>query len=514
MTDLQNNGNCNLQELNQQKKDKLILKLRQIICNEDDNNNNSHAILPACINGLLVTQKRLTSLDSLLKTSMNEASDDIQYIEYHARNVANVFLNATRIMSVEKYIVGRMFLIGSIIELAVKGVRQAVSSNVQDKTSIELSAMQHICSELNLDFSCLKRASQPDMSDEMRASTSHRVHIYEENNNTANKNTDKTGSLDTNSEFDVQVKFSYHDEDMCSANTTTDSEIQIQTQPSLGQSNINSINFIGQLDSKYSLYLQTQSGLKPLMTIPLLKMIFCKLDNELNDMGDRGWNSLVEALLSQDQEEHKHNINLNTTIQSSRDLELIFEHIDKIYTGYVTVQKFNSIKDALMSNGLCLNSMTRVTVIFFNHKNGDSKGYVPYTIYNTGTRKLNFLAWYSDADETGFMRHSEINEADLLYARLAKHAKMLIYCENTERCTDYNLRLLKTYSNWIPDETATMKNKLKKLIWSPTLTVESELRLIPLINKCVYDDDAQGSPRVIRNIFTNEEELDTFMSKP
>lgn len=109
----------------------------------------------------------------------------------------------------------------------------------------------------------------------------------------------------------------------------------------------------------------------------------------------------------------------------------------------------------------------QINFIWFKNNEFDDNdkidGYLPTTVYNIATEKLNFLVWYSDADRNGFMRHAAIGEKDVLSSRLRRHAKMLVYCEDNERQEKYSEMLVTVLKKINPKNISTTKNKYEKL---------------------------------------------------
>jgi len=375
--------------------------------------NNKHASLfQTTIHGYLVSQKIIPSLESLSDITGNNTTGRLDKIEVHARNVANVLLNATRLIQRgHDYIVGRKFLIGSILDLAAKHVDQVINSS-SDVKNVEWQALHEICRELKFDFSRLKPREYGDYYAQYP-----NEQVYEEDvdDNENIVNTDNS-SLSDNSKV---LKICYY-HDGKSFGSRKQNDIQIRKNPSLGYwSYQDKIEYIGQLDSNYSFFLRKNiTKSKTLFMNEFLTKLF-------NKLGFLDHFSYMQQQYTTWEGDNRFNLNVSVGSWSELEKTLIttFEH----WNLNASVQKFSSITD--FTRNKVFYSATKVTVVFLIQKNTNSKAYVPTRIRNAQTQEYNFLAWYSDADETGFMRHSEINKGEVLSARFAEFAKMLVYCE-------------------------------------------------------------------------------------
>jgi len=140
-------------------------------------------------------------------------------------------------------------------------------------------------------------------------------------------------------------------------------------------------------------------------------------------------------------------------------------------------------------------------------------GYLPTTIHNSATRKLNFLVWYSDADRNGFMRHAAILENDVLSSRLRRHAKMLVYCEDDERQEKYSEMLFTVLQSIKNEKASTATNKYEdlRLQLNELKRVESKktiFTVIPAINEYFYRENVISGSSGIRNAFCNKKDLE------
>ena len=277
--------------------------------------------------------------------------------------------------------------------------------------------------------------------------------------------------------------------------------------------------FIGSLNyDKRNIYVQDKSesnpNLKSNQLSTLLTNLFQKLEKETNDSTRYNVKNIQET----DRDRSDGLFNFNVSAGSWQGLADTFENIFNEKSISATVQILKSITE--LASDKLFESHTKVTVIFFSESNEDSDGYVPYTIYNAQTQKLNFLAWYSDADETGLMRHSPINETDVLSARLGKYAKMLVYCVNEEREEKYKTTLDNSKIKYERDEKhkGSYQNNIKSFIFNPLVTKVDcftkkqytiLLSVIPVINKFVYD--AQEQKNISIKATTTTTALDEFM---
>ena len=184
-------------------------------------------------------------------------------------------------------------------------------------------------------------------------------------------------------------------------------------------------------------------------------------------------------------------IDLTEPLGSPQDLLELLHEVCLLCPKRLSIKKVNTYNDFEIQS---INSETPITVIWFNDKAQNPDSYLPTILFNENTNKLNFLVWYSDSDQTGFMRHSAIKEEDALSARLTSHVKMLIYCEDMNRQRRY-LKVLITYKSYTNENIT--QDKMKESISKEDY--RNFLLEIPKINENYFRSPLSGE--AIKNAF-------------
>jgi len=255
--------------------------------------------------------------------------------------------------------------------------------------------------------------------------------------------------------------------------------------------------FIGHFYDKFYVYAFPKDESK-MRIIPLLSKIFEVVKNELviqflNKEGSvdqicDDFKIFKEKMIGTTNENKEDSILNNFSILNWIE----FENITK-FDG--------SLESPMHSVSFLWFKSTNISVLDRNGR------YIPTIVYNKGTNKLNFLVWYSDMDNSGLMRHAAIEDKDVLSLRLARYAKMLVYCEDDVRqakCSGMLIGVLDQYINTInnlkisKDNTTNLKQRIEFLFESGN--VYYYLEVIPLLNKYFYQERKTSK---ICNIFSN-----------
>ena len=526
----------------------VISKLRQIICNQNDDDPFSNR------NVNLVQPQKNTNNLPLVMTNTNPNPKIEKTAEEHERNIMNVLLNGTRNVANQSgtsfiHLHGLCCLIGTM-EARVHGL--VMEHSAPDMQDFEWCLFQNIFSrsssisichrhEHNVAFVRLVKVKDGIFSHDIatRSSTSgvalNEHELYsEEDHAAANNKTDASctsfggnADISINAAADI-LKFWYLECETMTSTTSrehvmqmSNSNIQVLTRITTatetrthGKKRL--FKPIGRLDARYCLYVpETSNNIvneSPEYTFSLLEHISRKIDQETNlDM----FRSRVTYLKSQKIKPHAES--------SIHMLLMLLYEISRLGPSYLSVKKQASIQE-LNTKAFDSSSNAIVSVFWFSRKqektdHQGSEVYFPYVMLNKKRNKLKFLAWYADVDETGFVRHSEINEGDVLSVRLAKHAKMLIYCENSDRMNSYISKLNEASKKMVISNSGvkTLKDKIKIMAASPLIT--DKLNAMPKINGYVFANQASSTAeKVIKNMFafskTKDGSLEDFMTQP
>ena len=309
-------------------------------------------------------------------------------------------------------------------------------------------------------------------------------------------------------------------------------ESGIDTTITVGSS-VNSAEFknVGVLIGKYCLYVHAQLDHT---TMPYVSFILQSLFEQVSN--NMYYNDINHNIISDKkifQEIINNDVNKEGTVDSimrENSNEIFKNAIKTIAANSSSMIAFNEINS---TSNICV-CPSPVTVLWIKTNHGittsrvssrsvvNVDSYLPGVLYNKETKKLNFLVWYSDADNTnGFMRHACVKEDDALSPRLTLHAKMLVYCEIMERQNRYYARLLNALNNQTTQKKEntkydnghqrmlTLQNTIFRLLTS-NVPDNEKLSVIPLINEFYYfvikstQDLQSPGNNLIQNAFGKE----------
>jgi len=366
-----------------------------------------------------------------------------------------VFLNATRALNHRNHI-GLKFLIGTVEDFVQSKLMMDMKGNALPQSEVEWLAFQELCKHSGIGL----------------FHTAQRVQGSDNN-------------LDGNKLDMGQFLFSDKQNDKCDPQT--------------------SLKLVEHLNDKYCLYVPFKNDSKMHIT-PLLLKIFeiVNIEPVIQFLGKKGRqdNVLNNFKLFKNKMTAK-------SIADEKEVSIIHKFPTLLnWVEFENITKFDK----------SLNSQHSVSFLWFKSNKFDDKdemdSYLPTIVLNTTTNELNFLVWYSDADEEGFMRHAAIQENDVLSSRLTRHAKMLVYCEDPKRQEKYSKMLSQVLNKFASvkismvrhDKYASLTNNLISLI--PKKSRQFISTVIPRINEYYYREIVISGSSGIRSAFDNLENLE------
>ena len=276
-------------------------------------------------------------------------------------------------------------------------------------------------------------------------------------------------------------------------------EIDMKTRPETIRVETNSdaseYTYIGVLDHKFCFYAQVPAKKSELLFT--YNSLISNVSDNLKSIDKKyDLNTMATNSLRFDTQKENYIDLLSPITESYNNIYLLFEIISKANPTTISVHKNENTANGIPT----IDSSTPITVLWFENQNDGKEGYIPHAIFNNTTKNLNFLVWYSDADESGFLSHAGISEGLVLNVLMTKHAKMLIYCESENRSEKYLASLAKALhgrqtNTW---DTKNEKDRLKILAISNDRN--KKLLAIAKINQWMFEHQELQEGTVYKNI--------------
>ena len=384
--------------------------------------------------------------------------------EAAALNCKEIILNATRFINNCKY-TGQLFLIANVDDFVRKNVLLYGFWEKVTFLSLQLRAIEYFCNDTKIELLHLKKSE---------------LYFYIEDSNKNGKEQRYHGRI---AYVEIEAQQTQHED-----NPNPNPDILVQEYGI-----ITKFHMVGTIkDPKfhYNIYADTSFNTQSVQLFRkhVINMIYKQVKNILvKGISKKNINRLNSILTTTEYNE----VDMTAPLESPEDLLELLRQICLIFYQRISIKKIDTYSDFGKQS---INSETPITVIWFIDKAQNPDSYLPTILFNENTKKLNFLVWYSDCDQNGFMRHSAINEEDVLSARLTSHVKMLIYCEDLSRQIKYSRILMFHKTNAV----VSVAPDTHKSVFSQE-NYHNILMEIPRINESYYRSPLSGD--TIKNAF-------------